>query len=202
MVYVNEFKAYDRGVATIFALIESYNDSYLEFREDKYQGPFVLGGHVFSLSGNALNDVLTKKEWHHMSVSISRTGYTFKLDGVVQKSVASNEFGNWGRASSATLTLGNFDGGIDEIVIRNVTGSLPPATGDTAPTLKPLGTSTAGFRVQVRGKEGTTYLVQFSENGTSWTNLETMALSGSTAEFLDASAGSQLRFYRAVVQNP
>jgi hypothetical protein len=204
MVYVNEFKAYDRDIATIFALIESYNDSYLEFREDKYQGPFILGGNVFSLSGDALNNVLTKKEWHHMSISVSRAGYTFKLDGVVLKNLPSNELGNWGRAPNATLTLGNFDGWIDEIVIRNVGGSLPPVNGsnDTAPTLKPLGRFAVGFRLQVSGKEGSTYLVQFSENGTSWTNLQTVTLSGSTAEFLDATAGSQRRFYRAVVHNP
>jgi len=139
-----------------------------------------------------------------MAISISRTGYTFKLDGAVLRAVTSNELENWGRTASATLELGNFDGWIDEIVIRNVGGSLPPANGssDTGPMLKPLGGSAAGFRVQLSGQEGTTYRVQFSENGTFWMNLQTVTLSGSTAEFLDATAGSQRRFYRAVLQTP
>ena len=100
--------------------------------------------------------------------------------------------------------LGNFDGWIDEIVIRNVGGSLPPANSSsgTAHTLQQLGNSGAGFRLQVSGKKGTTYRVQSSENGTSWTNLQTVTLTGSTAEFLDASEGAQRRFYRALVQNP
>jgi hypothetical protein len=132
MVYVNEFKAFDRDVATIFALVEAYNDSYLEFREDKYQGPFVLGGNAFSFSGPSLRSVLTTKQWHHMSISISNTGYTFKLDGVVRASASSSDLGNWGRGSTATLILGNFDGWIDEVSVRNVGGSLPASQGSTA----------------------------------------------------------------------
>ncbi len=202
MVYVNEFKAYARDVATIFSLSESYNDSYLEFREDKYMGPFILGGNVFSFSGASLSSVLTKKEWHHMSISISRTGYTFKLDGVVLATLASSEFGNWGRSSSATLTLGNFDGWIDEIVVRSAGASLPPgnSSGGTAATLRPMGASADGFHLQVSGKPGTVYRVQASENGTLWSDLQTVTLSATPAEFLDRSGGTKHRFYRAVVQ--
>jgi len=141
MVYVNEFKAFDRDVATIFALIESYNDSYLEFREDKYMGPFIQGGNVFSFSGPSLSAVLTKKEWHHMSISISQSGYSFKLDGVERASFFSGELVNWGRASSALLMLGNFDGWIDEIVVRNLGGALPNSPGTVPPPNIVLDTS-------------------------------------------------------------
>lgn len=135
MVYVNEFKAFDRDVATIFALIQAYDDSYLEFREDKYLGPFVLGGNVFSFSGTPLTTALTKKEWHHMSISISRTGYTFRLDGTVLASLPSNELSNWGGDSNATLVMGNFDGWIDEIVVHSVGTALPPVSGSAAPNI-------------------------------------------------------------------
>jgi hypothetical protein len=120
MIYVNEFKAYDRDVATIFALIESYNDSYLEFREDKYAGPLVQGGNVFSMGGSALTSVLTKKEWHHIRLAITRTGYEFSLDGKLVASKASNELNNWGRGPNSKLVLGNFDGWLDEITVRSI----------------------------------------------------------------------------------
>ncbi len=135
MVYVNEFKAYARSVATIFALIEAYNDSYLEFREDKYLGPVVQGGNVFSFGGTSLANALTKKQWHHISLSISQSGYTFSLDGVVQASLASGELKNWGSGTTATLVLGNFDGWIDEIVVRNAGGGLPPISGSAPPNV-------------------------------------------------------------------
>jgi hypothetical protein len=129
MIYVNEFKAYDRDVATIFALVESYNDSYLEFREDKYAGPLVQGGNVFSMGGSALTSVLTKKEWHHIRLAITRTGYEFSLDGKLVASKASNELNNWGRSPSSKLVLGNFDGWLDEITVRSIRTSqaLSPA---------------------------------------------------------------------------
>ena len=131
MVYINEFKAFDRDVATIVALIEAYNNSYLEFREDKYMGPFIQGGNVFAFSGTQLSTALTKKEWHHLSISISRSGYAFKLDGILLASFNSNELSNWGRGEFATLTLGNFDGWIDEIAIRSTRG-----TATSVPTVQ------------------------------------------------------------------
>jgi hypothetical protein len=126
MVYVNEFKAYARDVATIFALIESYNDSYLEFREDKYLGPMILGGNVFSFTGAPLTSAITTKQWHHVRLEITPSGYAFKLDGVVLASRASNELTNWGRAPKATLLMGNFDGWIDEVTIRGL-GNIGPS---------------------------------------------------------------------------
>lgn len=131
MIYVNEFKAFDRDVATIFALIESYNNSYLEFREDKYMGPVIQAGNVFSFSGTPLKSALTTKEWHHMSIAITRSGYVFKLDGKTLASLASAELDNWGRGVNARLVLGNFDGWIDEVVVRSVRSSAAAAPSVT-----------------------------------------------------------------------
>ena len=49
-----------------------------------------------------------------MSISISRYGYTFKLDGVLLASLPSGELSNWGRGSQATLVLGDFDGWFEQ----------------------------------------------------------------------------------------
>ena len=185
-------------MAKILALVESYNDSYLEFREDKYMGPFIHGGNVFRFSGDSLSSALTKKQWHHLSISISKAGYSFKLNGVLLASLPSGELNNWARAKEATLTLGNFDGWIDEIVIRNVTsatsGGLMPAV------LTPLGPTASGFKLRLDGKAGTTYRIQASENGSTWTNAGSVHLTKSDAEFVDPSQSGRNRFYRAVVQ--
>jgi hypothetical protein len=136
MVYVNEFKAYNRDRARIVSLTESWN-SYMELIEDKYFGPFIKGGTGWSFSSPALTDALTSKEWHHVAISISKNGYVFKLDGVVQTTLASADLANWGKAPTATLELGNFDGWIDEITIRSVHSgsgnSTPPIATLTSP---------------------------------------------------------------------
>lgn len=195
MVYINEFKAYDRDVATILSLVEAYNDSFLELREDKYQGPFIRGGNAFSFSGASLSAALSTKEWHHLSISISRTGYAFKVDGVVIAGMASTELNNWGRNQFAKLVLGNFDGWIDEIAIRSIRSSTPAGA-----TLTPLGNSAQGFRVRVNGQVGASYRVQGSTNGIAWNDLGVVTLSSPSSDFVDTTAGTKIRFYRAVIQ--
>lgn len=125
MVYVNEFKAYNRGVARIFSFNETWN-AYMELIEDTYQGLFANGGTSFSFGGASLQEALTLKEWHHIRLNLTPTGYTFALNGNVLASGNSSEFGNWGRGQFSKLEMGNFDGWIDEVVIRVVQPNVAP----------------------------------------------------------------------------
>lgn len=122
MIYINQLKAYGRAPAKLLSLYESY-DARLELTEDTYAGLFAEGGRSFSVSGSSLGNVLTLKNWHHFALEISRTGYTLSINGHIVAVLGSTEFNQWGKVSTALLELGNFDGWIDEIVVRKVTNN-------------------------------------------------------------------------------
>jgi hypothetical protein len=194
MVYVNEYKAWDRDVATILSFAESWNAN-VEFKEDKYEGPFLKGGSWYSYKAPQLNNHLTTKTWHHLKMSLTRAGYEFRLNGELIASAPSPDLNNWGKSQVITLTLGNFDGWIDEVVVRSVN----PANSNSA-TLTPIGPSSAGFRVRVTGQAGSSYVIQASENSKTWSSIGTVNLNSTTAEFTDPVKTPALRFYRAVRQ--
>ncbi|MGV3773749.1 MAG: glycoside hydrolase family 9 protein [Verrucomicrobiales bacterium] len=133
MVYVNELKAYNRDRAKILSFYEG-SEAYMEFIEDKYFGPFIKGGTTWSISNPSVSQAITKKEWHHLQLTLSQNGYVFKVDGIVRGTLASSDISNWGKASTATLEIGNFDGWIDEISVRSArattggTGTAPIVT--------------------------------------------------------------------------
>lgn len=125
MIYVNEFRGYSRGAARILSLNQTWN-AHVGLVEDTYQGVFARGGTSFSLGGSNLNQRLTRKEWHHVRISISRSGYALAIDGVLLATASSGELANWGRTEFANLEIGNFDGWIDEVVIRGRKDNLSP----------------------------------------------------------------------------
>jgi hypothetical protein len=282
MVYVNEFKAFDRDVATILALNQTWN-SYMEFGEDKYGGPYIKAGANVQIMDANFKNLITIKTWHHLRMEINAGGYVFKLDGIPFATIGSGDLGNWNSSQTATLTLGDFDGWLDEITIRSVrssnqqlpvasinspvngstlTGgsiaisagvsgvvqkvefysgstkigessnapytfnwtppgpgtysltakaiSLPGLTTVSAPSivsvkpgaglavLIPVSASSAGFRLRLAGQSGVQYKIQASSDGKTWLDIGTLALQGSTGEFVDTAPGSDHKMYRAV----
>jgi hypothetical protein len=80
-------------------------------------------------------------------------------------------------------------------VVRNVkSGSSVSANA----SLLPLGRTTAGFRMRVTGQSGKTYRIQASENSQSWSDVGTVTLSTTSAEFVDPNPSTKYRFYRTV----
>src|SRR5207247_419259 len=66
--------------------------------------------------------------------------------------LASGDLANWRNTGTATLTLGNFDGWVDEVTVKHIGTSTPPIAGSggsntnpppvvniTAPTIAPNG---------------------------------------------------------------
>jgi hypothetical protein len=194
MIYVNEFKAFDRDVATILSLEETWN-AYLQLIEDKYGGPFIKGGTTLSYTKPELTAALKAKTWHHLSISITRSGYVVKMNGQIIANVPSSDLNNWGRSQNVSLTLGNFDGWIDELVVRSVN-----QVNANSATLTPLGASSNGFRMRIAGQSGSSYVVQASQDSKTWSNVGSVTLSGSTAEFTDTAKTPGFRLYRAYKQ--
>lgn len=194
MIYVNEFKAFDRAVATIMALDETWN-ARLQLIEDKYEGPTLKGGAVLSYAQPALREALKVKTWHHLSLAITKAGYVIKVNGQTVTSYASGDLVNWGRGQLATLTLGNFDGWIDEVSVRSVN----TLTSSTA-SLIPLGPGPNGFRMRILGQVGTSYQIQASQDGKAWDNVGSVSLTTTSTEFSDPGSSTSYRFYRAEKQ--
>jgi hypothetical protein len=134
MIYINDWKAYNRDNATILSLQQGWN-AYVQLVEDKYSGPFIKGGTAWSHTGAPLKAALELKKWHHLSLRLDKTGgYVAKLNGAVIASAASTELGNWNAAGVVTLQFGDFDGWIDEVVVRSSVVSAPPSL-NTPPTV-------------------------------------------------------------------
>ncbi|HYE31449.1 MAG TPA: glycoside hydrolase family 9 protein [Methylomirabilota bacterium] len=135
MIYINEYKAWNVAAVPLISLSAGWT-SQLELREDMYAGSFVRGGSVFSVAGTTLNNALTTKTWHHISISVEPAGYILKINGQVIATAPSNELSNWG-SNPAVLELGNFDGWVDEVIVRNnrtAPANKAPTVALTSPT--------------------------------------------------------------------
>jgi hypothetical protein len=187
MIYINQFKAYNRSNALLLSLRKGWNAS-LELIEDLYNGPAFRGATQLNLSGQSVRNALPLNQWHHLRIIIDKTGYAVVINGTVYARVNSGEINNWGGGGSTTLTLGNFDGWIDEVVVRNVRSSglsnQPPQVALTAPitgstftrpadlTLSAIATDLDGTVAKVEFFQGTTKLGETAASPYSfvWTN--------------------------------
>lgn len=139
MVYISALKGSASANSPLISLVKNWNSS-LELYEDKYAGIKFRGGTQWDQSGVNVANAISKDVWHHLRMVIDQTGYSAFVDGTLVASKASTELANWNSSSGvSTLTLGNFDGWVDEVVIRNVRpGSATNAVVAT-PVISPLG---------------------------------------------------------------
>ncbi|MDB6037562.1 MAG: glycosyl hydrolase family 9 [Verrucomicrobiales bacterium] len=121
MIYINELKGHNRRTAQLLALTENWN-SRLELAEDTYDGLLIHGGSQFAVNNSVLINALSLQKWHHVVIQITEDDYSVKIDGFTVASSPATEFSNWGSGSGAVLQFGDFDGWIDEVVVRNVGG--------------------------------------------------------------------------------
>ena len=120
-MYVKEFSAYQNATVSLFSLAKGWNSS-IELKQEKWSKlPFLRGGSTRLLDSAALANLLTPNDWHRIQVRLDRGGYTVLIDGVaVTNLMPSSELLNWEASDDVTLTLGSFDGWIDEVEIRSL----------------------------------------------------------------------------------
>lgn len=157
MVYVNTYKAYSRGNVEIVALQKNWNAS-LEFYENMYAGASFRSGTTFDVTNAA--GALTPQSWHHLVMTIDKTGYTYKVDGTNVYTKASTDFANFQNTSgTATLTLGNIDGWIDEVVVRNIrpgtVSNTPPVVSITSPISGAVYAGSSNVTIAASASSGT-----------------------------------------------
>ncbi|MEO6035314.1 MAG: chitobiase/beta-hexosaminidase C-terminal domain-containing protein [Verrucomicrobiota bacterium] len=139
MIYISALNGYAVANSPLISLVKNWNSS-LELFEDKYAGIKFRGGTQWDQSGTTVANALSKNSWHHLRMVIDQTGYSAFVDGNLITSKASTDFANWNSTSGvSTLTLGNFDGWVDEVVIRNVRPGGGPNSIVATPVISPVG---------------------------------------------------------------
>jgi hypothetical protein len=126
MIYLDNWIAYNKANVALLSLYQT-DTARLELRENMYDGPMIWGGMNFAFQGAPLKDALTLKTWHHLVLRVDTTGYTVRLDGNVISSGASSELNQWNaNGSPVILKFGDFEGWMDEVVVRSSTVTTIP----------------------------------------------------------------------------
>jgi hypothetical protein len=119
MLYVNRFRAYGRSNANILQLSANWEYA-LSFWEGAWDGLHATGGQTnqtLAYQGD-LSTLLSPGTWHHLKLQLTSSGYALEIDGVMVTSAPSPDLSGWPTSGDATLTIGNFDGWIDEVVVQ------------------------------------------------------------------------------------
>jgi hypothetical protein len=192
MIYIHARQS-RQGNAPLLSLVGNWNAS-LELVDSVYTGFVFRGGTQLNTSGPAIGEALTLDQWHHVQMEISANGYGVAIDGVPLTAALSDELKNWPASGSATLTIGNFDGWIDEVVIKNIRGSTPPGVV----RLTAVGQSSGPIKIILTGPVGTRFVLQSSTNLLNWKAVLTNSLLNGSFEYSDSNASPVGRFFRAL----
>ncbi len=178
------------ATAPFLSLVGNWNAS-LELVNNRYIGFVFRGGTNLNFSTATVQEAFTLNQWHHVHMEINSSGYLVMVDGVTLTQVPSNELKNWPTNGSATLTLGNFDGWLDEVVIKSMRGSAP---------LRLIASSTANqqLKITLQGNIGAGFILQSSTDLLNWTPVLTNLLQNTNYDYLDNNPASTRRFFRAI----
>jgi hypothetical protein len=105
--------------------------------EDKWApSAAIIGGNQTLVTYSTLASSLSTGRWNQVSITLSTNGYQVKVNGSQIAQVASGDLGNWSGTGNATLQFGDFDGWVDEVVVRSsLAGSSTPPPPVTLPTV-------------------------------------------------------------------
>lgn len=117
MAYVQRYNNYGNGNATFANLNKNSSARLHSFWTTWESGPVVEGVNRW-VTEDTYTNALTLNAWHHVKISITSTGYVFAVDGLVKTNKASSDLSNWGGSGNAQLQVGEWDGWLDELVIK------------------------------------------------------------------------------------
>jgi hypothetical protein len=194
-LYINNYKPLGAGGVTLLSLIKAWNIQLTMSQDTWRTQPDIVGGSQIILPGATLSSTLTLGQWHLVNLTLNKAGYTVTIDGNQILQTTSSDLATWLGSGPVVLQAGNFDGWVQDLVVR----SIP----DTAPTVPPpkltsLANNSDGlYQFTIQGAAGVPYSIEASTNLDFWTPVYTNFFGG-FIQFIDTqSVNFPSRFYRA-----
>ena len=165
-------------------------------------------GLAFAPRQYILTNTLTLRRWHLLNITLDKTGYSVTIDGNQIFQSNSGDLTNWNGSGTVTLQAGDFDGWLQDLVVRNIQGTNgvvthppPPPPGYTpqltALPLNPDGT----YQVRVQSGTNTPYVVEASTDLVTWYPIYTQFFGGLLVYLIWPRFIIPSRFYRARMLN-
>jgi hypothetical protein len=119
MVYVKAYAAYGVENTPLISLASGWNAS-LALRQDKWAtDSHVCGGGRILLDSATQGNFLTPHQWHRLRITLDRTHYVVSVDDREIARQGTADLANWAPLRTPVLRLGNFDGWLDEVIVRS-----------------------------------------------------------------------------------
>lgn len=116
MFYVNSLSAYSHGNADMFFLSRTWN-CQMGWEQQMWDlNPSLLGN---------TNTIVTPfniptGQWEHLKLIVTSMGYTAELNGFPVAARVANDLSSWAGNGTVSLTIGNFDGWIGDVVVKHM----------------------------------------------------------------------------------
>jgi hypothetical protein len=204
-LYVNSFTPEGIDNASILALVRAWN-TQLRLLQDKWSdAPDVEGGSQIILDGSILSQYMTLKEWHVVGLMLDTSNYVVTVDGNEILRQPSSDLGLWDGSGTIQFQAGEFDGWIQNMVLKSIPGVPPvkPTGGNpTIPVVTILPKSPQGYyHFNISGPLNVPYKVECSTNLIDWVPVYRHYFGG-LLDYVDTRSTSMpSRFYRAHVFN-
>jgi len=205
MVYVNQYEAYGRNSEPIVELSKQWN-AQLIFNQDKWgTSPEYIGGNDTVSSAANLAPYLMTNCWQKVGLFLDATGYTIKINDQPVASATSADLANWAGVGSVTVSFGNFNGWVDEVVVHaagtNIFSSTTSTNSGNQTTNSQVSTN-AYLAAPVSPDSSTVALYHFdgslanaAATGGTLTLTGNAQLNTSNLTWMAAPAGSAIRFF-------
>ena len=205
-LFITDLKGFSIASATLLSLSRSWDVSMsVELNKWKKIPDVKANGQVF-LDGSVLTNTLTLRHWHQLSLTLDQNAYVVQVDGVEVGRKTSGDLANWSGNGAVSLSLGEFDGWIAEVVVWNrtdATGNPPPPGGNLPSALTPLTADAQGcFHFRAQSGNGTAFMVQASTDLVHWVAIYTNFFGGAIDYFDTRSLEFPRRFYRVAPLGP
>jgi hypothetical protein len=199
MIYINSYKAYSRQSAILLNLNRRW-DAQLMLNQDKWANSSqAKSGTQTIADAITLAQYLKQGCWQRISLVIDATGYAVKVNDREVTRMTSTDLTKFAGVGNVAIELGNFDGWLDELVVRSNVKTAAP----TAPRINSLSRTANGMVLSWTADSAARFQVQWKASATAATwNTIASTVTSATGNFSFLDDGSQtgglgtMRFYR------